>query len=142
MITCLPHVARTEREHDVLGHGSNFHGEQIGVPLIVRAPGVAPRRVRELVRSIDVMPTILELADVQPRDLIVQGKSLLPLMKGDADQRPSFSHGLTFDGHEDRQHSLRLGSLHWGQLRGSPVRGSRPSTRRSLGRISSSSDAR
>lgn len=53
------------------------------VPLIVRGPGV-PRGVvvDELARTIDVLPTILELTDV-PAPEGVEGKSLMSLVRGE-----------------------------------------------------------
>ncbi len=55
--------------------------EQIRVPLLIRVPGVAPRRVKAPVASIDVAPTLVGLFDpggANPFD----GVSLLPLMDG------------------------------------------------------------
>ena len=73
------------------GQGLGDHGwfphrllyqEQIRVPLIVRVPG--GRRgvtVPDLVRGIDVLPTILEIVGVDP-PAGVQGQSLVDLMAG------------------------------------------------------------
>ena len=48
------------------------------VPLLMRMPGVSPRRVNDLVRLVDVMPTVLgALGLATPR---LDGVSLLPLM--------------------------------------------------------------
>lgn len=56
------------------------------VPLIIWAPGkVAPLRSDALVESIDVLPTLLELAGVAiPRGL--QGRSLGPVLRGERQQ--------------------------------------------------------
>lgn len=56
------------------------------VPLIIWAPGrVAPRRSDALVESIDLLPTLLELAGVPvPRGL--QGRSLGPILRGEAQE--------------------------------------------------------
>jgi len=50
--------------HDWLFHGKHIYDEQVHVPLIVYASDhrFAPRRVDSIVRHVDLMPTILELA--------------------------------------------------------------------------------
>ena len=53
------------------------------MPLVIRAPGLAPRRVQELARQVDVLPTVLELAGI-PVPPGVAGRSLVPAMKGEA----------------------------------------------------------
>lgn len=71
-------------------HGWWTHGilyeEQIRAALVVRAPGKPPgRRVDQLVRTIDVMPTVLDLAGVD--DTLrpdMDGRTLAPLLDGDA----------------------------------------------------------
>lgn len=59
------------------------------LPLIVRWPSgfAGGRRVPELVQNLDLAPTFLEAADAYvPRDVeaAIQGRSLLPLLGGDA----------------------------------------------------------
>jgi arylsulfatase A-like enzyme len=57
-------------------HGATLYDEIVNVPLIVSAPGrLEPGVVREQVRSVDLMPTLLELAGVPARE--IDGKSLL-----------------------------------------------------------------
>jgi arylsulfatase A-like enzyme len=71
-------------EHGEAGHGPwlsfPMYSEVTHVPLIVRWPGVVPEgaEVFETVRTIDLMPTILELCRL-PVPETVQGQSLLPL---------------------------------------------------------------
>ena len=62
-----------------------LYQEQIHVPLIVRIPG-GPSGVvvDDLVRSIDVFPTLLDYLDVAPEGE-VDGRSLRPLMEGGSD---------------------------------------------------------
>jgi arylsulfatase A-like enzyme len=55
--------------------------------LIVRAPGIAPRRVSEPVSLVDVVPTILELLDVSPLPP-GPGVSLVPALYGETVVRP------------------------------------------------------
>ena len=62
-------------------HRSPLHNEVTRVPLLARIPGVAPRRVAGLVQLPDVMPTILELAGVEPPSRVLS-TSLLPLALG------------------------------------------------------------
>ncbi|HLA39940.1 MAG TPA: sulfatase, partial [Candidatus Glassbacteria bacterium] len=76
-------------ERGWLGHAStslhgHLHDELIQIPLIVRLPGrtSAGRRVEALVQSVDLMPTLFELAGLPPY-APVQGKSLLGLIEGE-----------------------------------------------------------
>ena len=69
-------------------HGESTHGffvyqSVLHVPLIVRAPydALRGRRVADLVRTIDVLPTLLDLVDLPLRDK-VDGQSVVPLMTG------------------------------------------------------------
>lgn len=56
----------------------------LNVPMVVRVPGEAPGVVvSDQVRTIDVLPTILEALDVASPDL--EGESLLALMRGGRD---------------------------------------------------------
>ncbi|MHC4560955.1 MAG: sulfatase, partial [Planctomycetota bacterium] len=66
-------------DHGKLGHYGAY-SEVTHVPLIIRWPGVIPKgtEVYETVRTIDLMPTILELCHL-PVPEVVQGQSLLPL---------------------------------------------------------------
>jgi arylsulfatase A-like enzyme len=101
-------------EHGIAGHGSVLHEENLRVLLMVRAPGLEPRRVTEVVRTIDVMPTALELLRTPraeaPLDLPMQGRSLVPVMRGNPlPSAPSFSHALSQIGRESRLWSVRDG---------------------------------
>ncbi len=55
------------------------------IPLFVRVPGVTPRRSNALVQTPDVTATIYDLAGV-PAPKTVQGKSLLPIVRGKTDK--------------------------------------------------------
>jgi arylsulfatase A-like enzyme/Tfp pilus assembly protein PilF len=70
-------------DHGEPDHGFFLYDATLRVPLIVAAPGLAPRVVVQQVRHVDLPPTILELAGVgaaAPRD--TDGESLVSLMKG------------------------------------------------------------
>jgi len=62
-------------------HGATLFDEIVHVPLILSAPGtIEPAEVLTQVRTIDLMPTLLDLAGLPARE--TDGESLLPLMAG------------------------------------------------------------
>jgi len=71
-------------DHNWWTHGILYQ-EQIKAPLIIRAPGVpAGRRVKPLVRTIDIVPTILGLVGLNPKRYApMDGTSLMPMLKGE-----------------------------------------------------------
>ncbi|MEW5981994.1 MAG: sulfatase-like hydrolase/transferase [Acidobacteriota bacterium] len=72
-------------DHGEATHGFFIYNSVTHVPFIIRAPfsSVRGRRVADPVRSVDVMPTVLDLLGV-PTPAEVTGASLLPLMTGAA----------------------------------------------------------
>jgi N-sulfoglucosamine sulfohydrolase len=76
---------RFAAKEDVKGvyhmHGATVYDEIVQVPLVLSAPGrIEPGVVESQVRSIDLMPTLLELAGLPARES--DGESLLPLADG------------------------------------------------------------
>jgi arylsulfatase A-like enzyme len=71
-------------EHKGYGHGHTLFREVIEVPLIFSLPGVLPEGVRlsRQVRLVDVMPTILDLLDIDV-DVRLEGTSLTPWLVGE-----------------------------------------------------------
>ncbi|OGL41542.1 MAG: hypothetical protein A3C43_00125 [Candidatus Schekmanbacteria bacterium RIFCSPHIGHO2_02_FULL_38_11] len=69
-------------EHGNKEHGFTLYQEEIFVPLIMRLPGYIPvnRKVVYQVCTIDILPTILNILNIQYKGPI-EGKSLLPLIK-------------------------------------------------------------
>ncbi len=63
-------------------HGCHLHDEVLRIPLIFYAPELLPRgrRVRGVARSVDVLPTLLEIAGLRG-DGQMTGRSLLPAME-------------------------------------------------------------
>lgn len=72
-------------DHGETTHGYFNYDTTVRIPLIVSLPGVLPegRAVPSLVRSVDVLPTVLDTLGLPPPDQ-VQGASLLPLIRGRA----------------------------------------------------------
>ena len=62
-------------------HGAGLWDEVLHVPLIVTAPGLEPGVVRSQVRTVDIAPTVLDLAGLDP-PAEADGSSLLPLVEG------------------------------------------------------------
>ena len=66
-------------DHDDLEHGHSLHDELLRIPLIMRLPGAAPRRVNAPVSLLDVAPTLLAALGL-PFDGL-DGESLLELAR-------------------------------------------------------------
>jgi len=68
-------------DHGRMFHGQSVYGELTQVPLMMRWPGVLPagRVVEEVVQTIDLMPTLLEISGLKP-PAEAQGQSLVPLL--------------------------------------------------------------
>ncbi len=76
-------------DHGEETHGVFLYDETTRVPLIVAAAGLVPAggRVAPVVRTTDILPTILDLLGLaEPADL--DGTSLRPLMEGEASGEP------------------------------------------------------
>jgi arylsulfatase A-like enzyme len=71
-------------EHGFLGHNTQLYEESIRIPLLIKGPGLTPRRVSDLVELIDLTPTIVELAGLAnvPEAARFQGRSLVPALAG------------------------------------------------------------
>jgi len=68
----------------------SFYEGSARVPLMIAAPGMAPGLVSDPVSTIDVCPTLCDLAGVELDAILpwVQGKTLVPLGQGAARQEP------------------------------------------------------
>jgi arylsulfatase A-like enzyme len=72
-------------EHETWGQGNSAIGDfSARVPIIIAAPMIrGPRKVTQVVRTVDIAPTLLELAGLSA-SATIQGVSLAPLMRGEA----------------------------------------------------------
>jgi arylsulfatase A-like enzyme len=72
-------------EHETWGQGNSAIGDfSARVPIIIADPRLRePRKVTQVVRTVDVAPTLLELAGLAA-PACMQGISLAPLMRGEA----------------------------------------------------------
>jgi arylsulfatase A-like enzyme len=100
-------------EHGELTHAVLAYNSTLRVPLIIRAPEglAAGMRLTERVGTVDIVPTVLDLLDIDI-PAAVQGRTLAPLLRGEAGEwrqyyaenlSPHLSHGwgklrVLFDG--------------------------------------------
>ena len=91
-------------DHGLFSKGMYAYEGNTRVPLLLRLPDYRPRRYDGLVQSIDLLPTLLELAGEQvPPD--VQGRSLLGALRGE----PGNEYAVSMIGHRDRLRMVRWG---------------------------------
>lgn len=94
-------------EDGSLGHGGPLDEAVLRVPLIVWGHGIAGgRRATALVRSIDILPTLLAAAGAPPSE-VAQGQNLWPYLHAKA-PLPTISAFSSFNGVD---HALRQGTL-------------------------------
>jgi len=84
-------------DHGESEHGYFVYDATVQVPLVVRVPGSGAEGVRicQQVRTIDVMPTVLDLVGVAPPQPL-HGQSLLPLILDPerGEPRPAYSESM------------------------------------------------
>jgi len=81
------------------GTRPNMFDDSILVPFIVRWPGVIEPGTKndEMVSTIDVLPTLIEAVGINTSSMQLDGQSLLPLFREDADSRWRTSYYDTYD---------------------------------------------
>ncbi len=85
-------------EHGEAVHGFFLYDATIRVPLLLRGPGIVPgTRISTTIQSIDLYPTVLNLAGVPiPSSAHIAGRSLVPALRGSAiEDAPAFAESLT-----------------------------------------------
>lgn len=76
-------------DHGGLAHTGTLYEELVRVPMMLKVPGVPPRRERALVRNFDVGPTLLSLAGLAPLSGDIDAMDLAGLVRGErAGERP------------------------------------------------------
>jgi arylsulfatase A-like enzyme len=69
-------------EHGLIGKWLMFE-ESIRVPMLLHLPGAPPRRITRPALNVDVAPTLVDLAGLEPVDGM-QGHSLAPFARGES----------------------------------------------------------
>ncbi len=87
-------------EHGSFEHGHTVFDELIHIPLVMSGPGVkAGQRIPQVVRQVDILPTLCEWADVAGERSFT-GLSLMPALRGEpARDRNVLSHGNMWGDH-------------------------------------------
>jgi arylsulfatase len=104
-------------EHGWVTHGAPWHEEVTHIPLVMRFPsgGAAGQRVTGLTESVDLLPTIFELFQIPYPETEVQGRSLLPLITGAADEIREYAFTrASGDGSKYVVRGRRYSLLLWG----------------------------
>jgi arylsulfatase A-like enzyme len=81
-------------EHRRFDHGYSLYDELIRVPLIIKIPGIEGKIVPEQVRTVDIMPTVLDLLGVnggETTEKQMRGVSLVPFVHGGSLKLDAFS---------------------------------------------------
>ncbi|MDP2311253.1 MAG: sulfatase [Pseudomonadota bacterium] len=74
-------------EHGYLDHGATLCEHQLHVPVLMRFPGYARRNdVSAPIRTIDLFPTVFDALGI-PGPAGVDGRSILPILRGKPDDR-------------------------------------------------------
>jgi arylsulfatase A-like enzyme len=71
-------------DHHGWGHGHNLYDESLKVPLIIKFPEsrFRGRKIHDIVSLVDIFPTVLDEAGIDSSAMAIDGRSLLPLVKG------------------------------------------------------------
>jgi arylsulfatase A-like enzyme len=90
-------------EHGIIKKVRPWPYEELArIPLLVKYPGIKEGKVNTFVETVDIMPTILDAFDVKYNGLL-DGESLLPLLKGEKEEIRNFA----ISGFYDRSWSIR-----------------------------------
>lgn len=96
-------------EHKMHRHGFEIYEMLVRVPLMIRAPGITPRRIDTPRSAIDLPPTFLELTGA-PAEPSFQGKSLVPEMYGKPIEERDVIVDLPRTSDNDRRRALVHGN--------------------------------
>jgi arylsulfatase A-like enzyme len=89
-------------ENGIDFHGYHLYAAQTKIPLVLRVPGLAPRRVTTPVGHVDLLPTLANLAGA-PASPEMSGRSLLPFMLGAEEDDRAVYQELSYEGPTERR---------------------------------------
>lgn len=91
-------------EHGVDLHGYHLYAAQTRVPMIVRAPGLGPKRSETPAGHVDLLPTLANLAGVPAQSPLLaraMGRSLVDVMAGAPDRDALVWQQLSYEGNHE-----------------------------------------
>ena len=98
-----------ERGKSYKRHGQSLFNDQVHIPMLILGPKIPSRRINTPVSLIDIMPTILEIAQVEVLPPEPRGASLLKFSsRSDAEHHPIFIEML-----KDSTHKARYAIVKW-----------------------------
>lgn len=72
-------------EHGGFSHGYSLHSEVLHIPLFIKLPGQkTAAKLRENVSLADIFPTVLDVAGLPAGTAPADGRSLMPLLRGES----------------------------------------------------------
>jgi len=94
-------------QHNIWGHAA-LHEAETRIPLIMRYPKRPPKclRINGFCQQVDILPTLLDFLGVRPDVLEIDGKSIMPLLKGEPIRDRIFLE------HSSGQRSIRTEQWH------------------------------
>ena len=100
------------REHGSFLHWKLYFRPNLHVPLIMHMPNYPKKKItiRELVQSIDILPTILDVAHLPPHSN-AQGRTLLPMIKRNSTFLGRFWVHLLHSFSKDENTSIAIDSI-------------------------------
>lgn len=107
------------------GHGYHVHDIFVRVPLIVVGPNVAPldHVISEQVRQTDISPTILDLVGLTDKIPTIDGRSLVPLLRGEElEPLPAFIETWVTDSELSLYHGVRTADWKYAYKTNNPER--------------------
>lgn len=99
-------------DHRNHGHGKALYESGVRVPFILKYDEFEPQTINKHVRTIDALPTILDILNIKT-ELNPQGKSLLPMIKGKGSEKSIFLERRYYSGSqvsEDKKYGIRNGN--------------------------------
>ena len=84
-------------EHGSLGHSNSVYDELLHVPLIIKFPDSKFRgtEIGSIVRDVDIVPTVLEVLNIDSSRLAFDGRSLMSILSK-PEKEPRLSMGFRF----------------------------------------------
>jgi len=85
-------LGNNEHGHGIIRKCRPWPYEELShIPLITHCPGVKGQRISSFVETVDIAPTIMDFLKVNDQTEQMQGKNLLPLIRGEIDKVKDFA---------------------------------------------------